>query len=287
MNHFAFANGRILRRFGWWLGGAAAFFVVTVWAAEQRPVYTFGVVPQFTAKTTREVWLPILAALERETGLRFQLRVSPTNLSFDAQVLVGEFDFAYMSPFTAYKTTQKKLYVPLVKDVGTVLHGVVVVPKEASVKSLSELAGKPVAFPDPDAFGATLIIKAVLTDKYRVSVEPKYVRSHPSVYLNVALGRVAAGGGVQKTLRQQPAPVRKRLRVLYETPALPSHPIVANRRISRKVRGRVQEALLSIAATEHGKKLLLAVPIDRLGTASARDYRALGSWNLDRFYHRE
>ena len=67
--------------------------------------------------------------------------------------------------------------------------------KGGNIEHLQQLEGKDIAFPAPNALGASLIIRADLVQLHRVSFTPKYVQTHSSVYLNVALGRMAAGGG--------------------------------------------------------------------------------------------
>src|SRR4030067_643957 len=87
-----------------------------------------------------------------------------------------------------------------------------------------------------------------------------------------ARGRRAPGGGVQSTFNSQPQAVRDRLRVIYTTTKVPPHPVVAHPRVPAAARNKVRQAFLDMGATPAGQALLPAVPIQRIGTASARDY---------------
>lgn len=94
--------------------------------------------------------------------------------------------------------------VETARDNGHSLVGIIVVKKDSPVQSASELDGKTVAFPSPNALGATLLPRAEFDREFNIKVNELYVKSHSSVYLNVLLGKTAAGGGVQKTLSLQP-----------------------------------------------------------------------------------
>jgi len=262
------------------------FFVMvgTPAYASKSVTYTFGVVPQFDARHTHRVWRPLLTELEQRTGLKFRLVGSSSIPNFESQFLAGEFDFAYMNPYHVLKASMSQSYVPLVRDIGRSLYGVVVVRKDSPIRDMKELANKLVAFPSPNALGASLIPRADLKYIYGVSVEPLYVQSHSSVYLNVAMGKVDAGGGVQKTFDQQPRSVRDKLQIIYETRRSAPHPIAAHSNVSPAVRLSVQQALLALGKTAKGRDLLQLIPIKQIGVASMEDYRPLGEWGLQEFY---
>lgn len=255
---------------------------VTATGADTR--YVFGVVPQFDSRHLQAVWQPILQALEQETGLQFKLRGSPTIPRFEQEFMTGLFDFAYMNPYHALLAGEAAGYRPLVRDTGKTLYGILVVRKDDPIQSPIELMGKRVAFPAPNALGASLQIRAAFVDKFKIEVQPRYVKTHSSVYLNVVLGETAAGGGVQKTLAQQPAEVRNLLRILYTTQAVPPHPVMAHARVPQVIQERVQQGLLAIGANEAGRAMLAKVPIQRIGKATIDDYTALRSLHLERFY---
>ena len=253
--------------------------------AADSPTYTFGVVPQFDAQRIHETWQPILHEIEKLTGIKFKLTGSLTIPAFETQFMVGEFDFAYMNPFHALKAAEH--YIPQVRDVGRSLYGIIVVPKNSPINSVQELEGKTLAFPAPNSIGATLIPLADLKNLYNVNVLPRYVQSHSSVYLNVALGRVAAGGGVQVTFEQQKQSIRDKLRILYKTQEIAPHPVVAHVRVPEKIRNKVTQAFLALADTPKGRDLLSKVPIVKLGPATLEDYRSIKDLSLNTVSEKE
>ena len=108
--------------------------------------------------------------------------------------------------------------------------------------------------------------------------------THDSVYLNVLLDEVVAGGGVQKTLEQQPSNYKYALKVIHKTKKIASHPITAHSRVPAEVVKKVQLALLKLGESERGKKLLIRIPISEIGISSISDYQPLKEMNLSQFY---
>lgn len=246
--------------------------------------FLVGVVPQFEVRKLHAIWRPILDQLEVQTGHRFELRGSPSIPEFEREFAEGRFDFAYMNPYHLVVANDKAGYLPLVRDQGRQLNGVLVVKKGSGITHPAQLDGKAVAFPAPNALGASLQMRQELTDRFQIQINPYYVRTHDSVYLNVLLGKAAAGGGVQKTLDQQKSQYRENLEIIHETEKVAPHPFAALPSVPLAVREQVQSALLELGQTEEGRRLLARVPIARIGKASMADYEPLRAMGLKRFY---
>lgn len=248
--------------------------------------YTFGVVPQYDQRQLHAIWKPILGELQRRTGLTFKLAAMPTIPAFEKELLKGGYDFVYMNPYQMVKASKSRSYIPLVRDSAD-LHGILVVRRESAIKSPSELNGKIVAFPSPNALGASLLMRADLARIYDVKVSPLYVKTHDSVYLHVVKGLADAGGGVEKTLEEQEKPIRDALRIIYTTRDLPSHPIAVNPRIPRADAEKVRRAVLEMAAAKEGRELLAKIPMKKPASASMDDYAQMMKWGLDAFWVEE
>lgn len=132
-------------------GAAAAALVAVVAAAEAGPLpapggsYLLGVVPSSPAVTTRGNWTPFVERLERTTGLAFALKVYENMPDFEADVAGGGPDFVFVNPMQAVLARASQGYEPLVRSSQT-LAGTVFVPRDSTVRTVEELAGKPVAF---------------------------------------------------------------------------------------------------------------------------------------------
>jgi ABC-type phosphate/phosphonate transport system, periplasmic component len=262
----------------------ALLFLWLLTAPAFADTYTFGVVPQFEQRKTFAIWSPILAELEKRTGQRFELVTTATIPAFEKLFNDGKVDFAYMNPYYMVENVQG--YLPLVRDDKPIV-GILVVRRDSPYQTPADLEGKEVAFPSPNAIGASLLIRADLARQFHVNIVPRYVKSHSSVYLHVAQGLTAGGGGVVKTLEEQKPEVKDALRVLYTTRSIPSHPVSAHPRIPKKVREAVREALLALASTPEGKPLLAEVPMTRPVAAYAKDYEPMRGYGMDDLFVRE
>lgn len=266
------------------LGMALMLWPMLAWAAASEPPrYIVGVVPQFDGREIHDRWQPILAALEKQTGYRFELAPAQGMTLFHRSVSQGIYDFVYFDPYRALTGNREQGYVPLVRNKRNLLQGIIVVSQDGPIEKLEDLQGKIMHFPSPKAFGASLLIRAYLAER-RIEVQPRYVENHRSVYLNVGLGQAVAGGGVITTLEQEPAELRDKLKILYRTEAFAPHPIAAHPRVPARVRLAVQRALLQMGENPKGRALLAKIPMTDIGAATLDDYKTLQRLGLEKLY---
>lgn len=246
--------------------------------------YTFGIVPQFEARKLARIWEPIIDEIEKRTGYDFEIVGSPRIPEFETSFMNGEFDFAYMNPYHALVAARTQGYQPLLRDGGRELFGILVVRDDSDYQSVEDLEGHTIAFPAPNALGASLLIRSDLTNQRNVNFSPTYVSTHGSAYLNVILNQAAAAGGVMGTFRSQPIEISEQLRVLYKTTRVPPHPIAAHPRVPQDVKRRVTQAFLDLWKTGYGRELLERVPIREVMETSLEDYTELQGMGLDEFF---
>lgn len=261
----------------------ASTLLISLNLQAQEP-YVVGIVPQFEVRKIKAIWNPILVELERKTGLKFVLQGSSTIPNFEKEFNAGEFDFSYMNPYHIMLANKNQGYIPLVRDVGRELYGILAVSKNSQIKTIKDLQDEVIAFPAPNALGASMLVRSDLRNKFKIDFEPKYVNSHSSVYLSVALGQAAAGGGVQKTLNRQVDNIKKQLRVIHKTKGFSPHPIAAHPRVSKKDRELVKKALLELGQESNGIDLLNDIPMKKIGVTSIEDYLPLKKLGLEKFY---
>ncbi len=244
----------------------------------------FGVVPQFEAQRIERIWQPILTHLSDATGHDIQLQPAESIPAFERAFKRGEYDLAYMNPWHAVVAHDAQQYRPVLRDARRQLRGILVVRTDSGIEHLEQLQGREIAFPAPNALGASLLMRAELKTLYNVDVIPRYVQTHSSVYLNVALNATAAGGGVMRTLREQPEMLQGRLRILHQTRAANPHPIVVHPRVPETVTAAVVEEFQAMGESDQTQALLAQVPIHQVATTSMNDYSMLRDWGLDAFY---
>lgn len=271
---------------GWVAGAmllASAAHAVCLGEQSATKTYSFEVVPQLTAAKIYSTWSPVLQRVGQEAGLCFELRVSPSIPEFEQKFLKGEPMFVFMNPYHAVLAYQKQKYQPLLADSEDLLTGILVVRTDSPIKNIDELKGKPVSFPAPNAFAASLLIRAELAKK-KIDIQPAFVKTHSNVYRSVIGKDTVAGGGVNNTLDNEAPEVKQQLRVLYETSAYTPHPIATHPSVPAAVRERFFKAMTQLTQDEEGRKLLDGINLHKPQAVTfAKHYKPLESLQLEKF----
>lgn len=265
-----------------WVGSTAGH-AACLGEQNTTKVYVFDVVPQLNASKIYTTWSPLLQRVGQDAGLCFELRVAGSIPEFEQKLLKGEPEFVFLNPYHAVLAQQKKKYQPLLADSMDLLTGIVVVRADSPIKNLESLKGATVAFPAPNAFAASLLIRAELAKK-KIDIHPVFVKTHSNVYRAVIGKDNLAGGGVNNTLDNEAPEVRQQLRVLFETPAYTPHPIATHPSVPAAVRERFLNAMLKLTQDEPGRKLLDDINLHKPQPVTyAKHYKPLESLQLDKF----
>ena len=245
--------------------------------------YTFDVVPQFPAAKIYATWAPVLERVGQAAQVCFELRIASSIPEFEQLLWSGQAQWAYANPYHAVVAHRRHRYVPVLADGKDKLSGILVVPKDSPIQSVEGLRAQQVAFPAPNAFAASLLIRAELARK-RIDITPVFVKTHGNVYRSVLARDVPAGGGVNNTLASESKEMQSQLRVLYETDAYMPHPVVAHPSIAAASRQRVLRAFLQLTQDEAGQRLLDGVGLDQpMAVEYARHYQPLEALKLEKF----
>jgi len=227
-------------------------------------------------------WAPFLEKLGTDSGLCFDLYIPSDITAFEKELKSGKPDFAFMNPYLLVLPGATPGYIPLVRDQQLGLEGILVVRKDSPVRRLKDLEGATIAFPVPNAFAASLMIRARLLQE-GVKFTPSYVESHSNVYRSVLRNGTQAGGGVNNTFQREPEELRASLRVLYTTPAVAVHPFASHPRIPGAIREKVTKAFLGMAEDRTLRPLLDGIQVPKPVRADyARDYLPLKKLGLEK-----
>ncbi len=255
-------------------------FVVLTRFLNAQDTLVVGVVPQFDPQKMRSIWEPILKELSIQSNLTLIYKQSKDIPAFEKELYKGTFDIVYSNPYHLYVAHKKIGYIPILNDSGRKLSGIVVVKRESPIVKLSDLRDKEIAFPAPNALGASLLIRSDL-NLLNIPIKPKYVKSHSSVYMNVAIGLTPAGGGVLKTFMAQPATIQNKLHIIYSTNKVAPHPISIHPRI-KTLSKAITETFLSINKTKKGKRLINNIPIKILSETKVDEYLKFESYSFEK-----
>lgn len=228
-------------------------------------------------------WTPLVELLSERLNADIELKVYRRIPRFEADLFAGIPDFAFMNPYHQVMAKRRQGYVPLVRGSKS-LSGVLVVRHDSAVRSVAELNGKTLAFAAPNAFGSSLYMRTLLTQRFRIKFTPYYVDAHSEVYRHVILGEAVAGGGIKHTLEIEPAAVKKQLRILFETPKTAAHCLSAHTRVPAAARRIVIDTILELGAKKSREKPLQRIQLGAPVKANyARDYKPLEALGLEKY----
>lgn len=264
-------------RLGFSLSIAGLLLSLTL-SASAAPL-SFGVVPQQSANKLAKLWTPVFLYLSDKTGEEIRFATANDIPAFEQRLLRGEYDFAYMNPYHYTVFHQKPGYQALARQKDKRIQGILVVRIDSPIQSLEALNQQVVAFPSPAAFAASVLPQAQLM-RDGIAVEPRYVSSHDSVYLNVARGFMVAGGGVMRTFNNTAPEVREQLRILWTTPGYTPHAIAVHPRVDERVVLKIQAALANMHLDPEGAALLKSININAFDSAADADWDDVRSLNI-------
>ncbi len=230
--------------------------------------YSFGIVPQQSSTKLARHWIPIANYIRQQSGIKIKFATAPTIPIFEKRTAEGLYDIAYMNPHHYVQYHKHPGYTAFVKARNKKIKGIIVVHKDSVINSLKQLHKQKMVFPS-GAFAATLLPRA-FAQKAGIELFPAYVRSHDSVYRNVAHKRYVAGGGVIRTLRAISPNVASQLRILWTSRGYTPHAIAYHPRVPVRDMESIKAALLEMQESKEGKKLLGNIRIT--GFESAQDH---------------
>jgi phosphonate transport system substrate-binding protein len=234
--------------------------------ADEDKEILFGIVPQQSASRLAQVWIPLMNRLAQETALRIRFATTKDIPTFERCLAKGAYELAYMNPYHYVVFHKKSGYQAFARQAKKRLQGLIVVKADSAAKDLADLNGATFAFPSPAAFGASILPRAEMRAR-GIEHEPKYVKSHDSVYRAVAAGLYPAGGGVKRTFGNIPEDLRNQLRVIYTTDAYTPHAFAASPALSAGTVARISAAMTGVI----GRDAALMTPLGMKGLDPAKD----------------
>jgi phosphonate transport system substrate-binding protein len=256
--------------------------VILTWACAvhgdtpKRPL-SVGIVPQQSAGELARLWIPLLQYLEAKTGLTLQFETAKDVATFDKRTMAAEYDIVYANPLLYAAALHPRLgYEAFAREKDRKLVGLLVVRKDSRYQSVADLAASDLAFPAEVALAASVIPRGQL-DKQGIAYTPHYLGSHDSVFLAVAKGLYAGGGGVARTLEMLPGPTKEQLRVLWTSAGHPPHPFAAHPRVSADAVRQLQAALIAMDGDPTGQAILKPLAFTGFMATKDADYEILRS----------
>ena len=246
--------------------------------------YTLARAPQRSIELTEKDWLPFSRYLSEKSGINIKLRLYEKRSQFEQDVKNGAVDFFFGNPGYLVVANKRHGYLPLVRSGKDKLKGIIVVRADSGIKHVKELNGQQIVFPGETAFAASLYLRSQLKKQLGINFTPKYVPGHDNVYRNVLSGNFIAGGGVLRTLKREAKKIKEQLQIIYETPSMHPHPLVAHPRVPATIRDQITTIIMDMPNDPLGKEILDKVKLKMPVVADYnRDYKSIEILALDMY----
>ena len=253
-------------------------YALSGWAAPNR-VYTFGIGPAQSSMELAKRWVPIIRYVATATGYNLQFRTAKDIPTFQAEMMAGTFDFAFVNPYLYLQCHKAAGYDAFSREKNGALVGIMVTRKDSPYENLAQLAGLTVAFPAANALAATWLPMNAVRDKH-IDLKPQYVNSIDSVYLSVAKGLFPAGGGEMRTFNTLPPETRNQLKIIWRAEPLPPFTFVAHQRVPKDVVEKIQAAMDRMDDNSEAMALLKMVNFAGIEKAADADYDVVRKMNI-------
>lgn len=236
-------------------GAAAAATVGSAWPAAARS-YNFSPVNLYGLELTAGHWNPILQYVSRRSGVNLQLKLGRTSGDTTAYVLAGEVDFVFSNHLFSPGRERLGWSVFGRRNVPAV-RGQLVVPPESALTAPEQLAGRPVAFPGPEAFVIYKVSIAQLEAR-GIVVEPVFSGNNDASMVQLLSGRVAAAATHSLLSAGWMQREHRHLRIIWESGPFVDLPLMVSRRVPEADRRSVRDAFLQMADEPRGRSVLEA-----------------------------
>jgi len=262
-------------RYGFRTLGAIALMLAAAAASPEPTAYVLAVHPYLSAPEIQKRFAPLAEYLGQQLGRPVQVRVGSNyeeHISFVGQDAV---DIAYIGPAAYVAVVERFGPKPILARMQTkgkpYLSGVIFVRQDSDIRQLADLRGKRFAFGDPQSTMGSLMPRYVLREA-GISLQDlghvSHVFSHDNVVLGVLAGDFDAGA-VRIDVYDEMA--SRGLRPIALLPAVSEHVFVTRSNLPPQDIARLRQALLQLAASPDGPRILHTISVDATGMEPASD----------------
>ncbi|KWS80656.1 phosphate/phosphite/phosphonate ABC transporter substrate-binding protein [Pseudomonas amygdali] len=231
-----------------------SFSLSNVAASEELKVYNFSPVNQYNLNLSASFWNPIIKYVSDKSGVNLTLKLGRTSSDTTSYVLAQEVDFAFTNHLFSPERDKMGWKVFGRRD-APALEGQIVVPADSPIHSLSELEGKEVVYPGPEAFIAYKVTNSELVKK-GISTSTVFAGNMDGAFSQLFSGKAQAMGANSQLVSGYTEREGKSFRVLWSSASFNDLALMASPRVSKKERDAVANAFFNMQNDPDGSRVL-------------------------------
>lgn len=204
--------------------------------------------------------------------------------AFNNNIASGKFDISILNVNIAiqYDSIYEIAGRPVPLD-SSGLYGVIITRKDSSFKDISQLKGKSICFPDPNAIAGTILPMMYLQKNgidVKHEITRKFVASMESSIMNVYLGKCSAGSSlslVWEIFKKTRPDLADKLTVSWRTEEMLTSALILKKSMAPELKKKIKDLFLSLHTTEKGRNILKHSLLLKYEKASPGDYKSVMS----------
>lgn len=268
------------------IGGCGKQQTTAPLGSERNPI-KMALVPSLDTQKLVKDGRRLAALMERETGLKYELSVPISYAAVVSAMGTEKVDVGWLSPLPyviAHDQYQVKVILTTVRDNSTKYWSAIIVRTDSGITKLEDLEGKRFAYGDPVSTSGCLYAKDLIRSKgydpIKFFSNVIYAGAHDRVVMAVYNRQVDGGaiyGGPKSDAREKVIntypDVLEKTRVIARSADIPNDTVSVRKDLPAGITRKVADALVKIARSEAGRKVLLDVyGIDGFVPAKDSDY---------------
>ena len=228
-----------------------------------------------------EGWQLLADYITFRTGIKVTLDTKNSYQELIDGLNDGYIDMCYLGALSYIKSRKKSGVIPLVRPTFTgqdspFYTSCIIVRKDSAIRNLEELKGKKFAFVDKNSTSGYLLPLTMLQEEGINNLdffsEYIFTGDHDSSFLAVYNGYVDGGALYSRIFLNEDDARLNDIKVLKESPPIPTGPIVIRKEIKDDRAQKIKEALLSIGEEEDTKDIMALLKIEGYFEVSDSDY---------------
>ncbi|MCV2349995.1 phosphate/phosphite/phosphonate ABC transporter substrate-binding protein [Paucibacter sp. Y2R2-4] len=247
----------LFRAFKLSAGALLAVSLMTHKAQAEEVVYRFSPVNQANIALTADYWNPIIAYVSERSGVKLGLKIGRTSADTTSYVLAQEVEFVFSNHLFSpereklgWKVFGRRLTPPI--------HGQIIVPGDSAITDLSQLAGKDIVYPGPEALVSYKFPYANLLNK-KIDTKVVFAGNADGALAQLFSGKASAAGVNSQLAENYGRREGKKFRVLWSSEPLHDLALMASAKVPAKDVQAVAKAFAGMHKDPKGKAILAEV----------------------------
>jgi phosphonate transport system substrate-binding protein len=226
-------------------------------AQAEEPLYRFSPVNQANIALTADYWNPIMAYVSERSGVKLTLKIGRTSADTTSYVLAQEVEFVFSNHL--FSPEREKLGWKVIgRRLTPPIHGQIIVPADSTVTDLSQLAGKDVVYPGPEALVSYKLPYAFLLSK-KIDTKVVFAGNADGALAQLFSGKASAAGVNSQLAENYGRRESKKFRVLWSSEPMHDLALMASAKVPAKDVQAVAKAFAGMHKDPKGRAILSEV----------------------------